>query len=127
MFILANTGTSPVTVTSVKVPPPPGVAVTVAWLMPPYKPPHGSLSFVGDGMTYPPTSWPTWLDRQAMPGAVVKPHQTLNLFFGIARTAARRVEAGAPIITYTSGRNTYTLQTHWAYILLAPHTHCPRT
>ena len=95
--------------------------------MPAYKPPHGSLSYVGDGMTYPPTNWPTWPERQAIPGAVIRPHQQLNLFFGITRTAARLVQAGAPVITYTADGNTYTLQTHWAYILLAAHTHCPRS
>jgi hypothetical protein len=125
-FILANTGTSPVTVTSVKLPSPRGVTMTPAWLMPQYKPPHGSLSYVGDGLPYPPTSWPTWPDRQAIPGAVIKPHQALNLLFGITRTAARLVRAGAPVITYTAGGNTYTLQAHWAFILLASHTHCPR-
>jgi hypothetical protein len=125
-FILANTGTSPVTVTSVRLPSPHGVTMTPAWLMPQYKPPHGSLSYVGDGFPYPPATWPTWPDRQAIPGAVIKSHQELNLFFGITRTADRRVQAGAPVITYTADGNTYTLQTHWAYILLAPHNRCPR-
>ncbi len=83
------------------------------------------LSYVGDGFPYPTTSWPTWPDRQAIPGAVIKSHQELNLFFGITRTAAGRVQAGAPVITYTAGGDTYTLQTHWAYVLLAPHTRCP--
>jgi hypothetical protein len=125
-FILNNTGNSLVTVTSVKLPSPHGVTMTQAWLMPQYKPPHGSLSSVGDGFPYPPTRWPTWPNRQAIPGAVIKPHQALNLFFGLTRTADRRVEAGAPVITYTAGGNTYTLQTQWAWVLLAAHSHCPR-
>jgi len=126
-FVLVNTSTSPVTVTSVKLPSPHGVTMTAAWLMPGYKPPHGALSYVGDGFPYPPTAWHEWPNRQAIPGAVIKPHGQLNLFFGITRIEARRVEAGAPVITYTAGRNTYTLQTHWAFVLLAPHTRCPRT
>jgi hypothetical protein len=126
-FVLTNTGTSPVTITSVKIPAGRGVAVSPAWLMPGYKPPHGSMSFVGDGMPYPPTAWHEWPNRQAIPGAVIKPHRQFNLFFGITRTADRRVEAGAPVITYTAGGHTFTAQTHWAFFLLAPHTRCPRT
>jgi hypothetical protein len=124
-FILANTGSSPVTVTSVKLPPLHGVTMTKAWLIPLYKPPHGSLTYIGDGFPYPPTTWHTWPQRQAIPGAIIKPHRELNLFFGLTRTAARRVEAGSPVVTYTAGGSTYTLRTDWGYVLLAAHTHCP--
>jgi hypothetical protein len=124
-ILLANNGGSTVTVASIKLPTLHGATVTQAWLMPLYKPPHGSLSYVGDGYPYPPTTWPSWPQRQAIPGAVIKPHRMLNLFFGLTRTADRRVEAGSPLVTYTAGGNTYTLQTHWGYVLLAAHTHCP--
>jgi hypothetical protein len=124
-FVLTNTGTSPVTITSVKIPAARGVTMSPAWLMPGYKPPHGSMSYVGDGMPYPPTAWHEWPNRQAIPGAVIKPHRQFNLFFGITRTADRRVEAGAPVITYTADGHTFTAQTHWAFFLLAAGTHCP--
>ena len=66
----------------------------------------------------------TWPNRQAIPGAVIKPHQGLNLFFGVARHGRGR-GAGGPV-TYTASRNTYTLQERLAFIIVAPHTRCPR-
>jgi len=123
-FLLTNTGWSPVTVTSVKVTSLHGLAMTRAWLMPEYKPPHGVPSGVGDD-SYPPIISPQWPNREAVPGAVIKPHRALNLFFGLARTTAETGRAGGPTITYTAGGNTYTLQEQFGFIIPAPHAHCP--
>lgn len=117
-FLLTNTGSSPVTVTSVKVTSLHGLAITRAWLMPLYKPPHGVPSGIGDEF-YPPTHSPEWPNRQAVPGAVIKPHQALNLFFGLARTTAETGRAGGPTITYTVGGNSYTLQEAWGFVIAA--------
>jgi hypothetical protein len=122
-FVLTNTGTSPVTVTSVKLTAVHGLAMTRAWLMPGYKPPRGALSFVGDE-PYPPIRWPEWPNRQAIPGAVIKPHQGLNLFFGVARTTAGTGRVGGPTVTYTAGGNTYTLQEAWGFVIPAPGRSC---
>jgi hypothetical protein len=122
-FLLTNTGSSPVTITSVKLSSVHGLAVTRAWLMPMYKPPHGVPSGVGDG-PYPPVDSPEWPNRQAVPGAVIKPHQSLNLFFGLARTTASTGRAGGPTVTYTAGRNSYTLQEAWGFVIPATDGHC---
>ena len=105
-FLLTNNGSSPVTVTSVKVTSLHGLSMTRAWLMPLYKPPGGVPSGVGDD-NYPPTNAHDWPDRQAVPGAVIKPHQAVSLFFGLARTTAEAGRAGGPTITYTVGGNSY--------------------
>lgn len=123
--LLDNMSTSPVTVTSVKLISAHGLAMTAAWLIPLYKPPHGSLSYVGDAV-YPDTKWPTWRLRQRIPGAVIKPHQTLNLVVGLTRTAARVGLTAGPVITYTAGGNTYTLQEQFAFAITAPDVPCPK-
>lgn len=123
--MLDNTGTSPVTVTDVKLPSSSrGLAMTTAWLMPPYKPPHGVLTWAGVQAGYPPTHWAPWPKRHAIPGAVIKPRQSLNLVFGLTRTGTENGHTSGPVVTYTAGGNTYTLLEHYGFLLLAPHGHC---
>jgi hypothetical protein len=118
-------GTTPVTVTSVKLEAPRGVTMTKAWLMPFYKPPHGALSYVGAGEPYPPTSWHEWPNRQPIPGAVIKPGQGLNLFFGLTRTTAGPAWIDGPVITYTANRTSYTLQEQFGFQITGWPS-CPR-
>lgn len=125
MSLLYNTGTTPVTVTSVKLGAPRGVTMTKAWLMPFYKPPHGALSYVGAGEPYPPTSWHEWPNRQPIPGAVIKPGQGLNLFFGLTRTTAGSGRIDGRVITYTANRTSYTLQEHFGFQITGWPS-CPR-
>jgi hypothetical protein len=124
--LLYNSSTSAVTVTSVKLPPPSrGLAMTKAWLTPLWKSPSGGLNYAGDP-DYPPITWGAWPERQPIPGAVIKPHQELNLIFGAWRTAPRIGRTAGPVITYTASGNTYTLQEHFGFVLLAPHVPCPQ-
>jgi hypothetical protein len=123
-WLLDNTGTSPVTVTSVKLPSH-GLAMTKAWLVPQYKS-HNTTDYLGTQASYPPTRYRTWPDRQPIPGAVIKPGQELNLIFGVTRTGSKDGTTDGPVITYTAGRITYTLQADFGIILIAPHGHCPR-
>jgi hypothetical protein len=123
-YILDNTSTSAVTVTSVKLASSShGLAMTTPWLIPLSKSPRGGSGYAGE-QVYPPTSWPTWPQRQRIPGAVIKPHQELNLVLGLTRTGPQGHTPG-PVITYTAGGNTYTLQEHSGFVIVAPHTRCP--
>ncbi|HSR86114.1 MAG TPA: hypothetical protein VLM11_18205 [Streptosporangiaceae bacterium] len=125
MYVLDNTGTSPVTVTGVNLTSVHGLAMTKAWLVPPYKPPHGALTYVGVQL-YPPVTFHTWTNRQPIPGSVIKPGQGLNLLFGLTRTGPKDGHTNGPAVTYTASGNTYTLQEHFGFIIVAPHSHCPR-
>ena len=125
MSVLYNHGTSPVRVTSVKLLSQRGLVMTEAWLVPTYKPPHGAWSYVGVQL-YPPINWQTWPRRQPIPGAVIKPGQALNLVFGLSSTGPKDAHTGGSVITYTANRTSYTLQETFGFVLVAPHTRCPR-
>ncbi len=124
--ILDNASSSPVTVTGVKLALSHGLNMTKAWLIPLAKSPSGGLNFAGE-QNYPPTTWPTWSQRQPIPGAVIKPRQQLNLVFGLARTGPKVGRTSGPVVTYTAGGNSYTLREGFGFVLVAPHTRCPRT
>lgn len=124
--MLENTSSSPVTVTSVKLTSAHGLAMTTAWLIPLYKSPRGGWDYAGD-QVYPLTKWQTWPQRQPIPGAVIKPHQTLNLVFGLTRTAARIGRTDGPVVTYTASGNTYTLREHFGFVITAPGVRCPQS
>lgn len=123
MSVLYNHGTSPVTVTGVKLLAPHGLAMTKAWLVPGYKPPHGAWSYVGTQL-YPPIHWHTWPKRQAIPGAVIKPGQPLNLVFGLTRRGSKDGSTSGTLITYTADRTSYTLQETFGYAIIGK-TSCP--
>jgi len=123
-WLLDNTGTAPVMVSSVKLPSH-GLAMTKAWLVPQYKS-HNTTDYLGEQVSYPPVSYRTWPERQPIPGAVIKPGQELNLIFGVTRTGSKDGTTDGPVIIYTAGGNTYTLQEHFGIVLIAPHGHCPR-
>ncbi len=124
MSLLDNTGTSPVTVTSVKLASPHGLKMTKAWLMPLYKSPRGGLDYAGV-QSYPPTSWPEWPNRQPIPGAVIKPGQDLNFIFGLMRTAAGPGRTDGAVITYRANRTSYTQQVLFGF-LITGWPSCPR-
>jgi hypothetical protein len=123
MSVLYNDGTSPVRVINVTLLSPRRLAMTKAWLVPVYKPPHGSISYVGVQL-YPPIHWHTWPLRQAIPGAVIKPGQALNLVVGLTRTGPKDGTTGGTVITYTANRISYTLQETFGYAILGK-TSCP--
>ncbi len=125
MSVLYNYGTSPVRVTSVELLSPRGLAVTEAWLVPQYKPPYGAWSYVGVQL-YPPINWHTSPKRQAIPGAIIKPGQALNLVFGLTRTGPKYGHTGGSVITYTANRGSYTVTESFGFVIVAPHTRCPR-
>lgn len=74
---------------------------------------------------YPPIHWRTRPERQPIPGAAIKPGQSLNLFFGLIRTGLKDGDANGPVITYTANRNSYTLREQSGFVISAPHSHCP--
>jgi hypothetical protein len=107
-FPLENTGKAAATVQRVALTKPRGMAVTTkAWLVPIWHT-SGHFELIGDGFPYPPVTYPGWKHREPAIGAVIKPGRSLNLVYGIKRTA-RTGTSGGPTITYTAGGNTYTL------------------
>ena len=124
MWLLDNTGSSPVMVISVKLPSH-GLAMTKAWLVPEYKSQHNTTDYFGDQAGWPPIRYRTWPDRQPIPGAVIKPGQELNLIFGVTLTGSGDGTTDGPVITYTAGRGTYTMQAGFGIDLIAIHGHCP--
>jgi hypothetical protein len=101
-FNLDDFGSQPVTVDSVTLTDNHGLAMGRPYLAP--IPKDGDLI----GMWYwPPYGW-AWSHRVPADGAVVKPHQNLNLVFAGWRTTAR---AGTSNVTvgYSSGGNSYSL------------------
>ena len=122
--MLDNTGTSPVTVTSVRLQSPHGLAMTTAWLMPVYRSPRGNWTYLGVVAGYPPTTWPEWPKRVPVPGAVIKPRQSLNLFFGLTRTGLKDGRTSGAVITYTASGNAYTLQEDYGFVITAKKS-CP--
>jgi hypothetical protein len=105
---LQNSGKIPATVQKVTLTNPHGVAMTTrAWLVPIWHT-QGDYDVIGDGFPYPPVTWGTWKHRRLAVGGVIRPGQSLNLVFGIKRTA-RTGRSGPTTIVYTAGCSTYTL------------------
>jgi len=105
---LQNSGKIPATVRKVTLTNPHGVAMTTrAWLVPIWHT-QGDYDVIGDGFPYPPVTWGTWKNRRLAIGGVIRPGQSLNLVFGIKRTA-RTGRSGPTSIVYTAGGSTYTL------------------
>lgn len=123
IWVLDNTSTSPVTVTSVKLSSSRGLAMTKAWLVPPYKPPNGARTWFGVVAGYPPIHFESWPKRQSIPGAVIKPHQGLSLVFGLTHTGQHDGHTSGPLITYTASGNSYTLQEDYGFRIAV---HCSK-
>ena len=75
------------------------------------------------GYPYPPTRWAEWSRRVAVAGAVIGPHESLNLVFGLTRTTAAAGHTSGPVITYSAGGSTYTLQEQVGLVITAA-SHC---
>lgn len=118
IYVLANAGTSPVTIKSVRLPSPHGTVMTSAWLIPVEKTAGGGI-LVGAGYPYPPTHWAEWYRRVAVAGAVIRPHEGLNLVFGLTRTTAAAGHTSGPVITYSAGGSTYSLQEQVGFVITA--------
>lgn len=111
LFDLHNSGSSPVTVQSLRLPAANGLRMTSAWLVPFYfDKKDGNTDTIGVGWAYPPATRPEWPQRRPAIGAVIKPGQDLNLVFGLIRTTPRNGTSDGPAIVYTSNGNTYTMQ-----------------
>jgi hypothetical protein len=115
-YDLHNTGSSPVTVTGVSVPSLHGLSVVSRyWLVPVYHDPkNGNWVLIGVGFPWPPTYSAAvrsvWAQRKPAIGAVIRPGQDLNLVFAMIRTTAGLGHSRGPLITYTSGGSSYTMQ-----------------
>lgn len=117
IYTLDNSGTAPVTVTSVTLPAALGLAMTKSWLVPIYHDPrNGNYVAIGVAADYPPIAKadtainPEWRNRVPAAGATIRPGQTLNLVFGLIRTTAKAGRSDGPLISYTADRNSYTVQ-----------------
>ncbi len=125
LYSLRNTGTTPATIDSVRLPPAAlGLVMTRAWLTPIY---HNDE--LGVGWDYPLTApssnravqgWKAvaleWARRRPAVGAVIRPGQWLTLVFGLTRTRDHAGRSGGPVIVYTVSGNSYTI--HEAVTLL---------
>ena len=117
LYDLHNSGSSPVTVHGISLPHDHGLTMTSSWLTPIY---HGVGRDLVIGVSWP---WPpsrstgagaaavrwAWAPRKPLTGAVIKPHEDLNLVFGLTRTTARNSYSGGPVITYSTGGTAYTV------------------
>ena len=101
VWALENKGKTTVTVQSISLPDTRGLRETRAWLVP-----IQGHTLIGN-VTWPPTS-PMWAHRAPAAGTVIRPGQALNLVYGVARTAAKGT-AGGPVVSYSAGKATYTL------------------
>lgn len=120
-YDLDNTGSTAVKVDSVRLPPDAkGLAMTrQVWLVPEWRKPGGASLFMGLGAVFwPPQQgaftfatgrWPTWRWRQPAVGGTIRPHQDLNLVYGLTRTTSKPGTASGPVVTYTAGGSRYTL------------------
>lgn len=118
LYDLDNNGSSPVALKSVRLGSPRGLTMTSAWLTPIY---HNGAETVLVGVSWP---WPpslsrgsgsaavrwAWVRRIPAVGAIIKPHQDLNLVFGLTRTIASNGYSGGPVVTYTANGNAYTVR-----------------
>jgi hypothetical protein len=109
---LKNGSASTVTVQSASLPGEHGLSATKAWLVPI----QGQTLI---GVAYWPPKSPMWPLRQPAAGAVIRPHQSVNLVFGFAKTSAKNGQAGGPLVTYTANGHTYTLQETFSVLLEA--------
>jgi hypothetical protein len=111
IYDLTNSGKSPVTIQSVTLPSAHGLRMTKPWLVPIYHDPKtGDYLDVGAGGPYPPTTSPQWAQRKPAIRGVIRAGQDLNLVFGLTRTSAKAGKSDGPVITYSAGGNTYTVQ-----------------
>jgi hypothetical protein len=122
LFELDNTGSSPVTVQSVTLPSARGLRMTKSWLVPTFRDPkNGDFLDLGAGFPYPPaySAYPpeyaaqvrrVWAERRPAAGAVIEPGEDLNLVFGLTRTTAKAGRSDGPLIVYSAGGSTYSLQ-----------------
>jgi hypothetical protein len=122
IFDLHDTGTTTVKVTGISLPSAHGLRMTKsAWLIPIWVT-QGTFNLVGAGYGYPPVTWATWKDHRPAIGAVIKPHQDLNLVFGLIRTTGRSGTSAGPAITYTAGGSTYTVHEQTSLVVTARRT-----
>jgi hypothetical protein len=108
-FPLENDGTASVTLTGIMLPSRHGLKMTRAWVVP-IQDERGEHQAIGALTVWPPTAFPVWEHRHAVPGAVVPAGQTLNLVLGLTMTTNRVGHSGGPVIAYTADGNRYTLQ-----------------
>jgi hypothetical protein len=118
LYDLKNSGSSPVTLKSVTLGSPHGLTITRAWLTPIYYN-AGQELLIGVGWPWPlslsrgegsaPVRW-AWARRKPAVEAIIKPHQDLNLVFGLTRTTTRNGYSGGPVIAYTANGSTYTVR-----------------
>jgi hypothetical protein len=113
IYALGNKTNSTVTVRSVRLGSPHGLAMTRAWMTPIF---HTTL--IGAVLSWPPVSR-AWAERKRATGAVIKPFQHLNLVFGLTRTSAKTGRSGGPVLVYTADHNTYTLTENTSLIVAA--------
>lgn len=115
-WALENHSRSVVTIQGVRLPADVrDMRMTKAWLVPIYRDSQGNYELVGAGFPWPPTSqWVparTWDKRQAAVGAAIKPGETITLAFGVTRTSATKPgRSGGPVIVYSAGGSTFTVQ-----------------
>jgi hypothetical protein len=100
---LRNSSASPVTIQSANLPGQHGLTVTRAYVVP-----IQGRTLIG--VAYWPPKSPMWALRRLAAGAVIRPHQALDLVYGLAMTSAKTGKAGGPTIIYTANGNSYTLQ-----------------
>jgi hypothetical protein len=114
IYHLANAGTSAVTIQSITLPNAHGLAATRMWLLPIYRDPkNGNFLDAGAGYPYPPAFTAgvraAWAKRRPAVGATIKPHQDLDLVFGLTRTTSKSGKSGGPVVAYTADGSSYTV------------------
>jgi hypothetical protein len=124
---IENRGSSPVVIRSVRLPADArNMGMLNAWIVPIYHDPKTGdfVLAAGGGVPYPPTEQlsPTWDQRKPAAEAVIRPatgpREAVTLVIAVRRTSA--AEAGRsdpPVIVYSAGGTTYTVQQGFSMVL----------
>jgi hypothetical protein len=104
VYTLKNHSSSPVTIANVTFPKLVRLTATRAYLTPIL-----NRSLIGEA-AWPPTKDRAWALRWPAEGGVIKPGQTVNLVFGLTPTSSRGGWTPGPLIGYSSGGSSYSLQ-----------------
>lgn len=125
LYDLHNYGKFPVKISGIMLPPLHGLKRTGSWWLTPIlrDPRNGNWLDIGASFPFPPTfsklARQEWRRRRPLIGAVLQPHQDLDLVFVLSRTAENYGIVGGPKVTYTSAGQTWTVTEHFTMAIAA--------
>ena len=125
LYDLHNYGKFPVKISGIMLPPLHGLKRTGSWWLTPIsETPATATGWTSVlALPFPPTfsklARQEWRRRRPLIGAVLRPHQDLDLVFVLSRTAENYGIVGGPKVTYTSAGQTWTVTEHFTMAIAA--------